>query len=138
MFIDRNIYRKPQRKAGLTGTTDGYDNYTSRLVKLVPAEVIAFYLALESIVSVMPEKNILMWVIFGLSLVGAWFYLGRMAHVSSPVQRLLTLVAFTVWVYVTGGPFATLPWYNAAYGKLALVVFTFALPLLYQGQPKTA
>lgn len=114
----------------------GYDTYYSRLVKLIPAEVIAFYLALDALASALPEKQVLLWVVFGIAAAGAWFYLGRMAGVTSMVQRLLSIASLAIWVYVTGGPFASLPWYNATYGKLLLVVFTFFVPMVFKGQPE--
>ena len=142
MKLLRQILPPPAKGKKLSGTPDvalpagtGYDNYYSRLVKLIPAEVVAFYLALDALASALPEKQVVLWVVFGIALAGAWFYLGRMAGVHSVVQRLLSLAALVIWVYVTGGPFASLPWYNATYGKLVLVVFTFAVPLFYTGQP---
>ena len=142
MKLFRQILPPPANGKTRSGAPDvampagtGYDNYYSRLVKLIPAEVIAFYLALDALASALPEKQVVLWVVFGIALAGAWFYLGRMAGVHSVVQRLLSLAALVIWVYVTGGPFASLPWYNATYGKLVLVVFTFAVPLFYTGQP---
>jgi uncharacterized membrane protein YccC len=141
MKINRQILKAPQKgKSAGTGPDiamppdTGYDNYYSRLVKLIPAEVIAFYLALDALVAALPEQQIMLWVAFGITLIGAWFYLGRVANVTSLVQRLLSIVALVIWVYVTGGPFAGLPWYNIAYGKVVLVVFTFFVPVLYLGE----
>jgi hypothetical protein len=111
-----------------------YDTYYSRLVKLIPSEIIALYLALDGIASAMKQKEILLWIVFGISIIGAWFYLGRMANVSQVLQRLLTIFAFTIWVYVFGGPFALLPWYDPGYGKLILVVYTFFVPMLFKGE----
>jgi len=141
MKLLRQIHPPPARGKKLSGAPDvvlpvgtGYDNYYSRLVKLIPAEVIAFYLALDALASALPEKQVLLWVVSGVAAAGAWFYLGRVAGVTSVVQRLLSVAALVIWIYVTGGPFAALPWYNATYGKLVLVAFTFFVPLMYKGQ----
>ncbi len=143
MKLLRQILPPPAKGQKLSGTPDvalpagtGYDNYYSRLVKLIPAEVIAFYLALDTLASTLPEKQVLLWVVSGIAVAGAWFYLGRVAGVTSVVQRLLSIAALVIWIYVTGGPFAALSWYSATYGKLVLVVFTFAVPLFYTGQPE--
>ncbi len=115
-----------------------YDNYFSRLVKLIPTEIIAFYLALDGIASAMKQKDLLLWVVFGIAVTGAWFYLARLANVTKIIQRVLTIVAFAIWVYVFGGPFAQLPWYDAGYGKLLLVVFTFFVPVFFKGDSDNA
>ena len=134
MLVDRQIRTaKPSQKTGLPVGTETYDNYYSRLIKLIPAEVIAFYLALDAIVSVMPQKDFLLWFSFAIALIGGWFYLGRLANVTRITQRLITLFALVIWVYVFGGPFASLPWYDVNYGKFVLVVFTFFVPVFYKG-----
>jgi hypothetical protein len=140
ILIDRNI-KKDIPGSGPSGQnlnppslSAGYDNYYSRLVKLIPSEIIALYLALDGIASAMKQKDILLWIVFGVSVIGAWIYLGRMANVRQLTQRLLTVFAFAIWVYVFGGPFALLPWYDAGYGKLLLVVYTFFVPMLFKGE----
>jgi hypothetical protein len=140
ILIDRNI-KKEEPGSGPSGQnlkppslSATYDNYYSRLVKLIPSEIIAFYLALDGIASAMEQKEILLWIIFGITIIGAWIYLARMANVRQLTQRLLTVIAFTIWVYVFGGPFALLSWYDAEYGKLLLVVYTFFVPMLFKGE----
>jgi hypothetical protein len=138
MLVDRHIRTaksatgEPSQKTGLPVGTETYDNYSSRLIKLIPAEVIAFYLALDGIASAMPQKNLLLWVAFGIALTGGWFYLGRLANVTRVTQRLLTMFALVIWVYVFGGPFTSLSWYDVNYGKFVLVVFTFFVPVLFK------
>jgi hypothetical protein len=139
IFVDRNIIKQTP-VPGTSGQnlkppvkSAAYDNYYSRLVKLIPSEIIALYLALDGIVSTMPQKKVLLWVVFGISVEGAWIYLSRLANVSNLPQRILTVLGFAVWVYVFGGPFALLPWYDANYGKLLLVLYTFFVPLFFKG-----
>ncbi len=139
ILIDRNI-RKEKPGSGPSGKhlkppvkSAAYDNYYSRLVKLIPSEIIALYLALDGIASAMKQKETLLWVVFGIALTGAWIYLGRMANVHRFEQRILTVLAFAIWVYVFGGPFAMLPWYEPGYGKMLLVVYTFFVPMLFKG-----
>ena len=137
ILIDRNINSATpgSRPSGQQVTPPSkpaaYDNYFSRLVKLIPAEVIVFYLALDGIASAMKQKDLLLWVVFGIAVAGAWFYLARLANVTKILQRVITIAAFAIWVYVLGGPFAQLAWYDAGYGKLLLVVFTFFVPMLF-------
>jgi hypothetical protein len=140
ILIDRNIVKQTPGSAPAgrslkpPASSAAYDTYYSRLVKLIPSEIIALYLALDGIASAMKQKEILLWIVFGISIIGAWFYLGRMANVTHVIQRLLTLFAFAIWVYVFGGPFALLPWYDPGYGKLILVVYTFFVPMMFKGE----
>ncbi len=135
MLVDRQIRTgKSSREFGRPGDSGSYDSYFSRLIKLIPAEVIAFYLALDALASAMPARKILLWVALGIALIGCWLYLGRLANVIRLDQRLITLCALVIWVYVFGGPFASLDWYDVNYGKLVLVVFTFFVPVFFKGQ----
>ena len=42
------------------------------------------------------------------------------------------IVALCIWVFVMGGPFVQLSWYNAEYGKLLVVLYTFFVPIFYK------
>jgi hypothetical protein len=139
ILIDRNITKGPT-DPGASGAnlkppvkSAAYDNYYSRLVKLIPSEIIAFYLALDGIASAMKDKDTMLWIAIGNAVIGAWIYLGRMANVHQLSQRFLTVFALILWVYVFGGPFVQFSWYDPAYGKLLLVVYTFFVPMLYKG-----
>jgi hypothetical protein len=139
ILIDRNI-RKESPGSGTSGkdlkspsTSAAYDTYYSRLVKLIPSEVIAFYLALDGIASVMKDKDTMLWIAFGNAVIGAWIYLGQLANVRGFVQRFLTVFALVIWIYVFGGPFVQFSWYDPAYGKFILVIYTFFIPMLFKG-----
>jgi len=135
MLTDRKIIPPPEGpKTGPQAMPAAYDNYYSRLIKLVPAEIIALYLAVDGIASALPHKDLMLWIVFGISLAGAWIYLGRMANVTGFTQRLLTVSAFVLWVYLLGGPFTGFPWYDVNYGKLLVVLFTFFVPLFFKGE----
>jgi hypothetical protein len=142
MLIDRNITAgksgngQAVKTASKPDKGQPYDTYYSRLIKLIPSEIIAFYLAMDGIVSALPQKEILLWIIFGIALVGSWFYLGKVANVSSPLQKILTIVALAIWVFVFGGPFTQFSWYDASYGKMLLVLFTFFVPVFFKGYPR--
>jgi hypothetical protein len=140
ILIDRNI-TKGTPGSGASGQnlkppvkSAAYDNYYSRLVKLIPSEIIAFYLALDGIASAMKDKEIMLWIALANAVIGAWIYLGQMANVHQFVQRFLTVFALVLWVYVFGGPFVQFSWYDPAYGKLLLVVYTFFVPIIFKGE----
>jgi hypothetical protein len=135
-FIDRKIRKeKPGKGPAFTPPARGsaYDTYYSRLVKLIPSEIIAFYLALDGIASAMKDKETMLWIAFANAVIGGWIYLGQLANVKQFTQRILTVFGLVIWIYVFGGPFAQLSWYDASYGKFILVLYTFFIPILFKG-----
>jgi len=112
------------------------DDYKSRLLKYIPAEVVAVYLTLDGVVkaaaSQLPLKATL-WVVFCVLLIATPLYLWRVAHVTKKPQLAVSTVSFAVWVFTLGGPFAGLGWYQPAYGALLLPLYTFLIPIMYQG-----
>ena len=136
MKLDRNIVIKKHLSKGENldfdkNDEDQGDNYYNRLVKLIPAEVIAFYLSLDGIVSNMPNKNVLLWIVFLISILGTWLYIKRVSNINRLIQQLLTVLSFIVWVFVIGGPFQQYSWYDVNYGKILVTVYTFFIPLIY-------
>jgi len=110
----------------------GTDNYYNRLVKLIPAEAIAFYLALDGIASNMTNSDVLLWIIFLISIGATWFYIIKMTNVRKFFQQFWTVLAFCIWVFVIGGPFQQYEWYDENYGKLLVTIYTFFMPLVYK------
>jgi hypothetical protein len=114
----------PDRPPG-RATADGY---TTRLLKYVPAEVVALFITLDALIRSSSEvPPAVYWGIFLFCLAATWLYLWRVARVRKPAQLLISTVAFAVWVFALGGPFAHFDWYASIYGGLLLPVFTFAV-----------
>jgi hypothetical protein len=107
------------------------DDYTSKLVKYIPSEVVALYIALGSILGSSDKSDSsLYWVIFGVCLVGTGLYLWRVTNVTKVTQIVISVVAFFVWAFALGGPFESLSWYDPIYGALLLPIYTFFVPML--------
>jgi hypothetical protein len=122
---ERVTERHARAQAGAT------DDYSNRLVKLIPAEVVSLFLALDAILASRTETSRLVaWVVFGIGLLGTFLYLRRAAKVKSWPQITASAFAFCLWAYVIGGPFAGYAWYDPIYGAIAVPVFTFFAPLL--------
>jgi hypothetical protein len=137
MVINRNIFTKAERVAFVAREKNQagepeIDNYYNRLLKLIPAEAIAFYLALDGIASNMQNSGLLLWIIFFVSIAGTWLYLVRMTNVKKFFQQIWTVLAFCIWVFVIGGPFQQYEWYDENYGKLLVTAYTFFMPLVYK------
>ena len=109
------------------------DDYGSRILKYIPAEVVTVYIAVQGIITAAdpagPNATIL-WIAFGILLALTPVYLWRITHVTKAPQLVIATVAFAVWVFALGGPFAFLPWYQAVYGAVLLPLFTFIVGII--------
>jgi hypothetical protein len=115
------------------------DSYSSRLLKYIPAEVIALYVALEgALKSANMAGTPLHWAIFSFCAVATVLYLWRVQKVSKRYQIALSAIAFCVWIFSLGGPFAGLSWYRPIYGALLLPSFTFIIPVFSERRKRNA
>jgi hypothetical protein len=121
----------------VSGTQDGY---LERLLKLIPTETVAAYLFLDGVIRSSlkgdPSLNAWLWAIFALIAVGNILY-WRKTGVTHFVQYILLTIAFVVWIFTIGGPFAQEPWYKPFMGSVILGLFTFFVPSIYKGVPET-
>lgn len=137
MIVNRNIFTKAERvefvaRENHRTIEPDSDGYYNRLLKLIPAEAIAFYLALDGIASNMQNSGLLLWIIFFVSIAGTWLYIVKMTNVKKFFQQIWTVLAFCIWVFVIGGPFQQYEWYDENYGKLLVTAYTFFMPLVYK------
>ena len=109
------------------------DTYKDRLLKYIPTEVVATYIFVDGIARTATDTvqaSMLHWIIFLALLVGTWFYLLRVQHVTKRQQLVMSTLAFAVWVLSLGGPFASFGWYSPVYGAILLPLYTFAIPII--------
>jgi hypothetical protein len=107
------------------------DRYTSRLLKYIPAEVIALYLTLDGLIRSSDKVPVsLHWGVFAFGVVGTYLYLWRVASVTKQTQLIISVIAYCVWVFALGGPFVHLNWYVPIYGALLLPVYTFFVGII--------
>ena len=138
---------------GARGVPDGdavpasdADNYSDKLLKLIPAEVITGYVALDQILKSSPEpENVpafVVWLVFGVGVLATWLVVRYTLKVSDWRQIGVTILAFCVWAIALSDPIAATvctggeacDW-NDMYAKLMLASFTFIAPLVPMGQP---
>jgi hypothetical protein len=107
------------------------DDYATRLVKYIPGEVLAVYVAMSSILAGAENPGtFLPWAVFLFGFVSTPLYLARIGKVKGLWHPLVSTGAFFVWVFALGGPFASLAWYDPVYGALLLPAYTFSIPLI--------
>ena len=107
------------------------DPWLTRLVKLVPAEVVAVYLAGRPLAQ---ERYAAIWPVVCLALVvivRAWGTSDRRGP--QWISVLVSAVSFVLWVYAMGGQFLT---YNVDVNlaSLAVLVWTTLVPVFWRGE----
>jgi hypothetical protein len=111
------------------------DDYMTKLVKYIPAEIIAVYLFINGIVTALTAPSaVLSWGVFALLLLLTPLYIWRVTNDKAlpPAwdQMLVAFISFAVWVFAIGGPFTTLVWYNPLYGSILVALFTLVIPMI--------
>jgi hypothetical protein len=107
------------------------DGYFDRIVKYVPADIVAAWTAVAAAVkgagTGVPGSTVL-WVCFAFGVViTPWWVLRQTAADGKPraaTQAIVATIAFIVWVFALGEPFSDLKFYNGLYGTLAIIGFT--------------
>jgi hypothetical protein len=104
------------------------DGYSDALMKLIPAEVIGVYLAMQSIlINATPKPDwIAFLVVFMFGIFATYFYLRVSLKVTSKLQLGLSVGAFCVWAYSMVPLECT--WHNGTYAGLLLIAYTFVAP----------
>ena len=108
------------------------DQYLDRLLKYIPAEIVALYVFVLGIMQKLAgtgEAKVIQWIVFVVFCIFTWIYLCRILKVSKIQQLIISVVAFIIWVFALGGPFALYNWYNPVYGQILLPIFTFGIAL---------
>jgi len=117
------------------GAPSAKDEYLDRLVKYVPADVIAAYLGVQAGVAGLPaaQKPLGAWAIFLFFLLATGIWL-RKQGVRRRTQILVSVAAFAVWALAAGGgPLAATEEGRAlarAWGPIVVPCFTFAAALV--------
>jgi len=108
------------------------DKYVDRLVKYVPPDVIAVFLAVEGAINTAGAANyqVFAWVVFGIILVATPFYLAKVGGVTKPAQIVIATVAFAVWAFAYSGPPFSLLNIAPLYSTVVLALYTFLIPLI--------
>jgi hypothetical protein len=112
-------------------------SYMERLVKLIPAEVVGLYLVGQGIIPPNEKVALVVWSIVCLGLV----VLVRAKTTGDRVNSIspqwgavaVSTISFVIWVYTMPGPFQAFHVAVPFVGSLAVLVWTFVVPFLYQG-----
>ena len=106
-----------------------------KVVRYIPGEVVATYLAISGIVSTASgiPNAIVMWIVTGalVVLTPLWtLYATNIPGKPRPwFQAVASTVAFVVWAFTIAGQILFVSWYQPVYGSILLIFSTFAIPL---------
>jgi hypothetical protein len=113
------------------------NDYKDRLVKLIPSEIITAYVTLKGLINGAGEqgnKQLLLWIIFGILVVLNPLYLYYVTNVKKAGQIVFSSIAFVLWVMVIGGTFSNILGFSSEYiGSILLVLYTLFIPFVYKG-----
>lgn len=106
----------------------------TKLIKYVPLEVLGGYLAIVGIVSsnVTGGHNRAAWLgycLVAFAIITA-LYDWRVLKIVRIVQIVVSVVGLGVYVFATGGWFATTTWYHSWYGAIALPLFGLLVAMI--------
>jgi len=135
MVPDRRVVSIPSavqfQAAG--GPAPALDTYISRLVKYIPAEIVAAYLLVRGFIPPDAPRWI-WWIVFaGLMGLTVWYTLDATRRPGLPpayTQSVIAVLAFAVWTFAIGGPyFEVASWYRQYHylPGIILVLFTLAV-----------
>lgn len=118
------------------GAGEDFKQYLDRLLKMIPAEVVGLYIVGNGFIP--PDKAIgsVVWFVICLILVIIVRIYGTADGPGKPPQPFPVLIsagAFVIWVYSLGGPFAKYNLHIPYIGSLAVLVWSFVIPVFYQG-----
>jgi hypothetical protein len=111
------------------------DSYRERLIKYIPAETLALFVAAYGITYYLSGSQawyLLMarWILIA-GILGTVLYLWQVEEVTDIVQLAITTLGFVIWTGALGViTVATLPFYNAVVAGVLLVVWVFGAPLI--------
>jgi hypothetical protein len=123
------------------------DKWLERLLKLIPSEIVAVYLALLGIFELASEnltklivQSVVFVILFFFIFIHYKQFLGfryakidqttneKVANWDTIKQVSISAVSFVVWVYTIGGPFRSITWVteNLWVGTVILILWTFS------------
>ena len=128
---------KSAADVGVTTPPSSVNDYKDRLVKLIPSEIITAYVTLKGLINgagAEGNKQLLLWIIFGILVILNPLYLIYVMNVKKAGQVVFSSIAFVLWVMVIGGTFSTVLGFPAEYiGSILLVIYTLFIPFVYKG-----
>lgn len=116
------------------------DTYRERLVKYIPSETLALFIAVYGSTYYISGSEawyplMARWILVA-GILGTILYLWQADGVTDLVQLAISTIGFVIWVCALGVvTVASLPYYNAVVAAVFLVVWVFGAPFI-EGMPE--
>lgn len=128
----RRIVTAPTTKSRGAAVGGPPDGYFDRLIKYIPADIVAGWVALDGLSKEMGAAPL--WALFGVVAVLSYFWMLKQTNVPGEPpairQAALATISFAVWAFaLQSGPFDTIT-YPAQYGSIALILYTLGIGLI--------
>jgi hypothetical protein len=105
------------------------DSYTDRLLKYIPVEIVAAFLALDNLIRSASElPGYVHWLVFAVLVLATPLYLAKVEKVTSKKQLGISTVAFVVWVVALPGPFGGIV--TPVLAAILLILYTLFIPIV--------
>jgi hypothetical protein len=105
--------------------------YHEKLLKLIPTEIIAAYLAILGVIpETYPNTKELLIIVSIILFCFVPVYIILLQKVTKITQIVFTTLSFAVWVFSIGGPFKEYDFYQAFMGSIVLIGWTLLIPLV--------
>lgn len=112
-------------------------DYKTKLLKLIPSEIVAAYILIGGIIPADYKYwGTLITAIIMLVLIP--FYLRRLYDVKRLGQIIYIMIAFVIWIYTLGEPFRHWGIWQEWIGSALLILYTMTIPLFYHPRAETA
>lgn len=131
----------PKDRTDRDDRTSSFDvnfrEYLTRLLKMIPGEIVGLYMIGNGFIQTSEPVTQAIWIVVCIILIVIVRIYGTrdpdMGKESQPVPVFISTVAFIIWVYWLGGPFKSWQWHNPTYASLAILVWSFVIPIFYHG-----
>lgn len=115
------------------------NNYRDRLMSLIPGEAIVAYTTIGGIAHSFPSDRFYILLFSTLILLMLlpmyiWFYIG----IKDKKYILVVAISFIIWATNIDTPLDSYLWFEAWFGSVVLVLWTFAMPIfgIYESNNK--
>lgn len=122
---------------GLRSNDEAFKDYLSRLLKLIPSEIVGLYMVGSGFIPEDQHVGAVVWAVFCFAMLIASRIYGTSDSAQNlppqPVPIVLACVAFMVWIYWLGGPFTAYHMHVGWVGSLLVLAVSFIAPIFYKG-----
>ena len=110
------------------------DQFKDRLLKLIPSEIVATYVAIQGLL--INQSLIVIQIIISVLTVLTFVYLRQIEKVSSLKHAIFSTVSFLIWIYaIAPESIIGKVLFNPQLASIVLILWTLLIPLVIVPKP---